>query len=34
MRADLHLQGAGVVRGATGESVRERMGQWVKSIPQ
>ncbi len=34
LRADFHLQGAGVVRGATGEQVSERMAHWVKNIPQ
>ncbi len=34
LRASLHLEGAGVVRGATGELVMKRMEHWVKSIPQ
>ncbi len=34
LRAGLHMEGAGVVRGVTGELVMERMGQWVQSIPQ
>jgi hypothetical protein len=34
LRADFHLQGAGVVRGATGALVMEQMAQWVKNIPQ
>jgi hypothetical protein len=34
LRAGLHMEGAGVVRGATGALVMERMGQWVQSIPQ
>ena len=34
LRADFHLQGAGVVRGATGALVMERMAQWMKNIPQ
>jgi hypothetical protein len=34
MRADLHMLGAIVARGATGAAVLERMDQWVKSIPQ
>lgn len=34
LRAGLHMEEAGVVRGATGDLVMERMGQWVQSIPQ
>lgn len=34
LRADFHLQGAGVVRGATDDLVIERRGQWAKNIPQ
>jgi DNA-binding LytR/AlgR family response regulator len=33
LRAGLHMEGAGVVRGATGDLVMERMSQWVQSIP-
>ncbi len=33
IRADLHLQGSGVVRGATGELVMERMSMWAKALP-
>ncbi len=33
IRAGLHLQGAGVVRGVTGEAVAERMSLWTKQIP-
>lgn len=33
IRAGLHLQGAGHVRGVTGAGVMERMALWVRSIP-
>ena len=33
IRGDLHLQGPGVVRGATGELVMERMSMWAKALP-
>jgi hypothetical protein len=32
-RADLHLQGSGAVRGATGALVMERMTMWTKALP-
>ena len=32
-RASLHLQGAGVIRGATGDEVMKRMALWTSSIP-
>jgi len=32
-RASLHLQGAGAVRGATGNDVMERMALWSSVIP-
>jgi hypothetical protein len=32
-RASLHLQGAGAVRGVTGESVAQRMELWNNSLP-
>ena len=32
-RAALHLQGAGNVRGVTGEGVMERMELWTNTIP-
>jgi len=34
VRAGLHMEGAGVVRGVTGDLVMERMGQWMQSIAQ
>jgi hypothetical protein len=33
IRAGMHLQGSGAVRGATGELVVERMGLWTSMIP-
>lgn len=33
MRAALHLQGSGAVRGVSGALVNERMELWTKSIP-
>jgi hypothetical protein len=33
MRAALHLEGSGVVRGATGDLVMERMGLWTALLP-
>ena len=33
IRADLHLQGSGAVRGVTGELVMERMAMWAKALP-
>ena len=32
-RAGMHLEGVGVIRGATGELIMERMAQWSKLIP-
>jgi hypothetical protein len=32
-RASFHLEGAGVVRGATGDAVNDRMSLWFKNIP-
>lgn len=32
-RAELHLDGAGSVRGATGALIMERMALWTKTIP-
>lgn len=32
-RAALHLQGAGHVRGVTGEAVMQRMDLWTRTIP-
>ena len=32
-RAGMHLEGLGVIRGATGELVMERMALWSKLIP-
>jgi hypothetical protein len=32
-RAVLHLEGAGVVRGVTGEEVMKRMAIWTSAIP-
>ena len=32
-RAAMHLDGSGVVRGLTGELIRERMDLWTKTIP-
>lgn len=34
MRAGMHMDGAGVVRGVTGDLVMERMGQWTNAIPR
>jgi hypothetical protein len=34
LRADLHMQGATVVRGATADEVSQRMAKWVQSIPR
>ncbi len=34
LRAGLHLEGAGVVRGVTGDAVNEMMSLWTKQIPQ
>lgn len=33
IRAALHLEGSGAVRGATGDQVMERMDVWTKNIP-
>jgi hypothetical protein len=33
MRAALHLEGAGHVRGVTGDAVMQRMELWKKTIP-
>jgi hypothetical protein len=33
VRAALHLQGAGHIRGVTGDAVMRRMELWMKSIP-
>jgi hypothetical protein len=33
IRATMHLDGSGAVRGYTGESVMERMKLWTESIP-
>ena len=33
MRADFHLQGAGFIRGVTGDLLMERMKLWTESIP-
>ena len=33
IRAGLHLEGSGAVRGVTGEAVMERMNLWTKQIP-
>ena len=33
MRAALHLQGSGHVRGVTGDAVMQRMELWTKTIP-
>lgn len=33
MRAVLHLQGAGAVRGVTGAMVAERMELWTRTLP-
>jgi len=33
VRAGMHLQGHGVVRGVTGQMVMERMELWTKTIP-
>ena len=33
IRAGMHLEGSGAVRGATGESVMERMDLWTNAIP-
>lgn len=32
-RATLHLDGAGAVRGVTGEKIAERMALWTRNIP-
>ncbi|HAV63102.1 MAG TPA: hypothetical protein DCY13_12150 [Verrucomicrobiales bacterium] len=32
-RANMHLQGLGVVRGQTGELIKERMELWTQCIP-
>jgi hypothetical protein len=34
IRAGLHLEGAGVVRGFTGNEVQERMNLWKKHLPE
>jgi hypothetical protein len=34
LRAGMHLEGAGVVRAATGSLVLERMNLWAKIIPR
>ena len=33
IRAGLHLQGHGAVRGVTGQAVMERMALWTKTLP-
>ena len=33
-RAALHLQGAGAVRGVTGQAVMDRMGLWTSLLPK
>ena len=33
VRASLHLEGSGAVRGITGEGVAQRMDLWKRSIP-
>ncbi len=33
-RATLHLEGAGAVRGATGDEIAPRMALWTEHIPQ
>jgi hypothetical protein len=33
MRAGLHLEGAGVVRGVTGDLLMQRMALWTKLLP-
>jgi DNA-binding LytR/AlgR family response regulator len=32
-RASLHMEGAGVVRGVTGELVMQRMALWTQQLP-
>ena len=32
-RASLHLEGSGAVRGVTGDSIKDRMDLWTKTIP-
>lgn len=32
-RADFNLQGMGVIRGATGDVLKERMQMWMSNIP-
>jgi hypothetical protein len=32
-RASLHLEGAGVIRGVTGDEIMKRMAMWVNAIP-
>jgi hypothetical protein len=32
-RASLHLEGAGVIRGVTGDEIMNRMAMWVSAIP-
>jgi hypothetical protein len=32
-RASLHLDGLGVIRGATGELIMERMQLWMSHLP-
>jgi hypothetical protein len=34
LRAGMHMEGAGVVRGVTGDLITERMGQWTNAIPR
>ncbi len=33
VRASVHLDKSGAVRGAAGELIQERMGMWLKEIP-
>ena len=33
VRADLHLQGSGSIRGVTGDLLMQRMGLWTSTIP-
>jgi len=32
-RADLHLQGLGIVRGVTGQGVTDKINMWTKNLP-